>query len=226
MSICGVVFDLDGTLVYYSIDRDKLRNELLRVLHSNDIPIESFRKLSSIWSIIKCFHYLAERMGLSTDDRRRILSKLYNVIEEFEFDAASRLELIPGALKTLEYVKYMGFKCGLYTLCGRRPTLKVLKRFNLMRFFDAIVTRDDVANVKPHSEHLLKVISELNVKPSEVIIVGDSVLDAECAKSIGAIFIGVKTGIKSEDELRASGADYILDSVAELPSLLYLLRSI
>lgn len=223
MSIRGVVFDLDGTLVYYSVDREKLRSDLFNVLRSNNIPLDSFANLRSIWSIIKSFHYIAERRGLNSDVRERILSNLYSVIEKYELDAAERLSLIPGALTALKYVRDVGLKSALYTLCGRRPTLRVLERFDLMKFFDVIVTRDDVSNVKPHSEHLLKVVSMLNVKPSEIVVVGDSVLDVECAKNIGAIFIGVKTGVRSEVELRAYGADYIISSIAELPSLLYLL---
>lgn len=226
MRICGVVFDLDGTLVYYSVDRVKLRNELLSTLHSHGISLGPFLKLKGTWSIIKIFHYVAERKRLDKNERQNILSELYAIIEKYELDAAKRLSLIPGAVTALEHVKNMGHKSALYTLCGRRPTLKVLERFDLARFFDGIVTRDDVENVKPHPEHLLKAISLLNVKSREVVVVGDSVLDTECAKNIGAIFIGVKTGVRSEAELRASGADYILNSVAELPSLLYLLSSV
>jgi len=226
MNICGVIFDLDGTLVYYSVDRNKLRSELLNRLRLYNIPLSSFLRLKSIWSIIKNFYYIAESNGLDNGERRRILFELYSIIEKYELDAAKKLSLIPGALTALKYVRNMGYKSALYTLCGRKPTLKVLERFDLMKFFDAVITRDDVENVKPHPEHLLKAISILNVKPREVVVVGDSVLDAECAKNIGAIFIGVKTGVRSEAELRASGADYILNSVSELPSLLYLLSSI
>lgn len=62
---------------------------------------------------------------------------------------------------------------------------------------------------------------------SETLIVGDSLADLLAAKQLGCRFAGVLTGLsgkKARGELEASGADYILDSVAEVEDLVLGLR--
>jgi Predicted phosphatases len=56
----------------------------------------------------------------------------------------------------------------------------------------------------------------------ETLIVGDSLADLLCARQIDCRFAGVLTGLsgkKARAELEAHGADYILDSVADIPAL-------
>ncbi|GGL53503.1 HAD family hydrolase [Sporolactobacillus putidus] len=62
---------------------------------------------------------------------------------------------------------------------------------------------------------------------SETLIVGDSLADLLAAKQLGCRFAGVLTGLsggKARGELEAHGADYILDSVAEVKDLVLGLR--
>lgn len=57
----------------------------------------------------------------------------------------------------------------------------------------------------------------------ETLIVGDSLADLLCARQIGCRFAGVLTGLsgkKARSELEANGADYILDSIADVPDLI------
>ncbi|WP_100487373.1 HAD family hydrolase [Sporolactobacillus pectinivorans] len=57
---------------------------------------------------------------------------------------------------------------------------------------------------------------------NETLIVGDSLADLLCARQIGCRFAGVLTGLsgkKAREELEANGADFILDSVADIRDL-------
>ncbi|TGA97214.1 HAD family hydrolase [Sporolactobacillus shoreae] len=57
---------------------------------------------------------------------------------------------------------------------------------------------------------------------SETLIVGDSLADLLCAKQLGCRFAGVLTGLsgkKARGELEAHGADFILDSIADIKDL-------
>ncbi|MCL1631152.1 HAD hydrolase-like protein [Sporolactobacillus sp. CPB3-1] len=58
----------------------------------------------------------------------------------------------------------------------------------------------------------------------QTLIVGDSLADLLCAKQIGCRFAGVLTGLsgqKARTELAANGADFILDSVADIKDLVF-----
>ncbi len=54
-----------------------------------------------------------------------------------------------------------------------------------------------------------------NIEPGEVIVVGDTPLDVDAAKAVGAVSLGVASGKYSMDELRRAGADLVLASLDE-----------
>jgi phosphoglycolate phosphatase len=60
----------------------------------------------------------------------------------------------------------------------------------------------------------------MQLNPTEVIVVGDSIIDIIPALALNAFPVAVKTGVRGEDELRAAGAKIVLNSVAELPNWL------
>jgi phosphoglycolate phosphatase len=51
--------------------------------------------------------------------------------------------------------------------------------------------------------------------PQRVLVVGDTPNDIAAAHAAGAIAVGVASGHSSEEELRRSGADYVLGSLLE-----------
>jgi phosphoglycolate phosphatase-like HAD superfamily hydrolase len=53
----------------------------------------------------------------------------------------------------------------------------------------------------------------------EVWVIGDTVADIICGKSIGARTVGVRTGFAGEGELEASGADKVVDTLAEITNI-------
>ncbi|WP_326407516.1 HAD hydrolase-like protein [Sporolactobacillus sp. THM19-2] len=58
----------------------------------------------------------------------------------------------------------------------------------------------------------------------DTLIVGDSLADLFCARQLGCRFAGVLTGLsgqKAKPELEAHGADYILDSIADMEDLVF-----
>jgi phosphoglycolate phosphatase-like HAD superfamily hydrolase len=54
-----------------------------------------------------------------------------------------------------------------------------------------------------------------DIEPGEVIVVGDTPLDVDAAKAVGATSLGVASGTYSVDDLRLAGADLVLSSLRE-----------
>ena len=54
----------------------------------------------------------------------------------------------------------------------------------------------------------------------ECCYVGDSVLDVQMAKRAGIRVFSVGTGDNSQEELRAAGADWVVDNLSELKTKL------
>jgi phosphoglycolate phosphatase len=60
--------------------------------------------------------------------------------------------------------------------------------------------------------------------PASVIVIGDTPLDVECAHAHGCIALAVATGHHGMDELRAAGADVVLEDLSDPTPLFELMR--
>ena len=68
----------------------------------------------------------------------------------------------------------------------------VLEVFELMDFFDMVVSSLDVTRPKPHPESIHKILECFNIAPGQAIYVGDSLVDLQTAKASGVNFVGYR----------------------------------
>ena len=217
--IKAVIFDLDGTLARFNIDYKTVRVEVKSFLVREEIPASILSTRESIFEMLKkaeIFFKNNERRSSIKELRKKALM----IAEKYELEAAKKTSLIPGVKETLNTLKNMKLRLGLFTVNSRISVDYMLKRFNLTKFFEAIASRDDVENVKPNIEHLRMVLKALNVNPSETIVVGDGVSDMKCSNELNAIAVGLPTGLSSPKELINAGANYLITSITDLPTLI------
>ncbi len=112
------------------------------------------------------------------------------------------------------------YPLGVLTNRARREAYGFLDANDLRQYFDAVTTRQDIWRFKPHPEAVRRTARFLNVLPERVLMVGDLPVDMETAKRAGAQALGVLTGFATEVELRAAGADEVVQSVTEMERLL------
>lgn len=93
---------------------------------------------------------------------------------------------------------------------------------DIENFSDAYLPRDYVSQVKPHPDHLILALKEMKVnKPAYCLMVGDHLMDIEGGKRMGMKTAGVLTGKIKRLDFMEAGADYILDDVTAISSLLF-----
>ena len=220
MPVKAVIFDLDGTLIEFRFDYRVVRAEVKQFLVSSGFPPSLFSINESVFDMLKKVEVFMRNNGKSKDKIEEVREKALSIVEKFELEAVRQTSLIPGAQETLEELKRMNLKLGLFTLNSSNATMQVLKRFRLEDLFEAVVTRESVYRVKPDASHLQKVLMLLNVEPEGAVIVGDSVVDMKSAASLGAYAVGVTTGISTAKQLMNAGATCIITSLTDLPSLI------
>jgi HAD superfamily hydrolase (TIGR01509 family) len=125
-------------------------------------------------------------------------------------------QLVPGVDHCLETLIGLGCSVSVVSNNDRQNVLNVLTRFDLRRYFSTTVTADDVTNMKPHPEMVVKSAKEMHVRPSEMLVVGDSPGDGRAALLAGSPFCGVLTGVSEEQRLRKTGAELVLPSVCDV----------
>ncbi|MBA7546770.1 Phosphoglycolate phosphatase [subsurface metagenome] len=101
--------------------------------------------------------------------------------------------MVKGINQVLEYVKAKKLKQAIFTFNTRKNAKISLRTVNLTQFFELIVGRDNVNNLKPHPEHLTYICNKLKINPSEALVIGDSSRDIEAAINVGAYSIALNT---------------------------------
>jgi phosphoglycolate phosphatase-like HAD superfamily hydrolase len=136
---------------------------------------------------------------------------------------AGRGEICPGVAELLPRLAGRAdVRLGLLTGNTRRGAERKLAHFGLWDYFpvggfgDDHTDRDDVARsaVAAVSAHV-----GLAVDPAAVWVIGDTPLDVRCARAVGANAVVVATGWTPIAELHATGADVVLEHLADLAKL-------
>ncbi len=107
----------------------------------------------------------------------------------------------------------------LFTGRTRRELRHTLEHFGVTKLFKRVVTMDDVENLKPHPEGLLRLLN--GTDPKAAVYLGDNLDDALAAKRASIPFLGVLRHGSEAHRLRAAqlrrhGARIILHSTNEL----------
>lgn len=220
MTVKAVVFDLDGTLTSFNVDYKTVRAEVKSFLISGGMPPSTLSLNESVFEMLKKTEIFLKNNNKPKKAMEEIRKRALAIAEKYELEAAKDTKLLPRVLETLKTLKKMNLKIGLCTVNGEKSVIYILQRFKIAEFFNAIIPRNKVKLVKPHTDHLEATLEALEVSTDEVIVVGDGTGDMRSAKELKAIAVGLPTGVSSSKELIGSGANYIITSVADLPTLI------
>ncbi|MCA9906247.1 MAG: HAD family hydrolase, partial [Anaerolineae bacterium] len=59
-----------------------------------------------------------------------------------------------------------------------------------------------------------------NIQPQQVIVIGDTPADVQCARALGAVAVAVRTGYCEPGELEASTPDFLIDNLTQFAQVL------
>ena len=218
MKVKAVIFDLDGTIVDFNLDYKASRAEIIQLLIEEGFPKSIFSTNDNLFDILsKAEIFLKNhRKERKVEEIRK---SIFSIAERYEMEAARTTSLIPGILEALKALRKMKLKLALFTVNGKNSVNHILRTFNLKRYLDAVITRDDVLMVKPNPVHLKTALNALKVKPKEAIVVGDSVWDMKSARALEVFAVGTTTGVASQHELTNAGAHCIVSSPTDVITL-------
>jgi len=223
--IKAVIFDLDGTLKEFNLDIKACRTKIVSLLTQRGFSRSLFSLNETAFDmLVKVKKYLTAK-GMEKQEFAKIKDMIFSVVEDFELEAARTAKIFADIPETLKALRDMKLEIALCTISSEKATSYILKRFHLEQFFDAVITRDSVFEVKPHPKHLEAALDALKVRSQEAVLVGDSVKDIECAIQLNVLAVGVTTGLSSIEELTCSGAHYIASSANDIPILIQKLNS-
>ena len=128
--------------------------------------------------------------------------------------------LFPHVRTTLQQLHALGY---VLTVASSRSSASLREFLTEMEVIDCIsfiLGADDVRHAKPDPEPVLLTLSACGVPAAEALVVGDMPVDILMGARAGAKTCAVTYGNASADDLRAAGADVLIDDFAQLLSLL------
>ncbi|MFQ6073964.1 MAG: HAD family hydrolase [Candidatus Bathyarchaeia archaeon] len=218
MRIKAVIFDLDGTIADFNLDYKASRAEILQFLREEGFPQSLFSINDNLFEILNKAEIFLKNHR-KEKQVEKIKRSIFSIAEKYEMEAARTTNILPGIREALKALRKMKLKLALFTVNGKNSVNYILRTFNLKRYFDAVITRDDVLMVKPNPVHLKTALNALEVKPKETVVVGDSVWDMKSAQALKVFAVGTTTGIASQRELANAGAHCLISSPTDIITL-------
>jgi len=214
-AIKAVIFDFDGTLAVLNIDFSAMRERVFGLMRRSGIEETAIREKYLLEIIDEVYKMLWKK---NPSGAEIFYQESHDILHEVEMKAAGKGRLIPGAGEALKGLREKGIKVGIITRNCEDAVRKVFPEIN--DFCDIFVSRNSVKKVKPHPDHLTRVMDSLKVSGEEAMMVGDHIIDIQAGKRVGMKTIGVLTGRTKKEEFEKAGADCILRDASEVCELL------
>jgi HAD superfamily hydrolase (TIGR01509 family) len=97
----------------------------------------------------------------------------------------TQLTATPDITDFLRRLKQDSYRLGLVTSDYRATCHQILTRLGLASWFDALITRDDVARIKPAPDAYLLGLKRLNLSANTTIVIEDSETGLQAAVGAG-----------------------------------------
>ena len=209
-----VLFDLDGTVLKNTYNAKEAKIALIKRIAELGLDVRGITVDDTVATMMQQAEGQVEKEGkLSRESLRK---NLCMVLDKFDIEALSESELTKGAQHVIGELKKTGIKVGLVSNSGSKGVKLAFKKFGIQKFFDVVVTRDDVKRIKPNGECITRALSALGYNPSDAAYVGDSWIDVTAAKDAGVMAIAIAGGVSPKEKLLQASPDKIIHSLDEL----------
>lgn len=205
----GLIFDIDGTLTS--------TNELIFAAF-NHITLRYMNKSMTPPEIISLFGPTEDQIieNWFEVNHQEVKDDYYS----FYTDNHHLADVYPGIKELLAFLKSKNVLLSIYTGKGRSAALITLKKLDILKYFDMVITGSDVKEHKPSAEGILAFIDRFKIPKEKVLMIGDAPADIKAARSAGVKAASVVWDSYAKKEVLELGSDYIFYSVDELHKFL------
>ena len=208
MSLKGVIFDIDGTLVD---SNDAHAQSWVDTFAEADyeVPFEVVRPLIGMGAD----KLLPKTIGIRHDSEegKKLLKRRSEIFRERYLP---RLRPFPGARALVLRVRDDGLKAIVATSAKDEELKALLKAAEVDDLMQERATSSNAKRSKPDPDIVEAAIDESGVPASKAVMIGDTPYDVEAATRAGVRIIGFRSG--GWDDASLKGAAQIYDGPADL----------
>ncbi|MDR1976370.1 MAG: HAD family hydrolase [Campylobacteraceae bacterium] len=187
-----LLFDMDGTVI----------DSTEAIMESFDAAFRAFGMGSDrLCNVSALIGYPLDEMFVKLGVERARAQEFVGAYKaHYRTVARQKTNLINGSKEAVEEA-YKFARLGVVTTKTSLYTKEILDHFDILKYFDTVVGREDVAHPKPHPEGILKALALMDVKKEGAWMIGDTILDLGAGKAAGVDSIGVLCGYGKKEDL-------------------------
>jgi phosphoglycolate phosphatase len=224
LPVRAVAIDLDGTMLDTIEDLATAVNLMLGDLGLPSLELEQVRTFVG--------------KGLANLVQRSLRASLRREPDDAECERAMQVyvghydrvngdttTIYPGVREGLDALAAAGYTLACITNKSARFTGPLLERIGFARYFSLVVSGDTLPKKKPDPLPLVHAAEKFGVPTHEMLMIGDSLNDAQAARSAGCPIFCVTYGYNEGHDVRTLDVDAIVPSLVEAAGLIRRIQS-
>lgn len=179
--IQGVIFDFDNTLYNYDLCNtralEKVFDNLTNFVQDKDVIVKEYQKLNSG---IKNSNTYSNKFNKSIYFKKLFenldidIVQLDITLKIYEQEFILNLKLFDGVKELLDLLVKNKIKIFLASNNVFSQQYLKLKELNILKFFNKIITSDEIGNEKPDEQFYINLIYKTGLNPENIIMIGDN----------------------------------------------------
>jgi phosphoglycolate phosphatase len=219
LRVKAVMIDLDGTLLDTIPDLAAAANLMLEALGRAPLDAALIRTF-----VGKGVPNLVKRTLAGDIDGEVDSALLERALPLYErcYDSVNgrHTTVYPGVIEGLDRLRELHFELACVTNKSARFTQPLLEHMKLSEYFSEVVAGDTLPKKKPDPAPLIHACAQFGIAPSDMLMIGDSVNDAQAARAAGCPVFCVPYGYNEGRDVRELDVDAIVASIVEATGLI------
>lgn len=190
----GAIFDMDGLMI-----------------DSESVYQKYWHQLAEENGIVLGEHFIRDIAGTSGEKRSEIIERYFHVEDGTELFREEKRRTLqemehyvpvkPGLIELLEYFKAHGIRMAVASSSAESIILHNLKQTDTEKYFDAIVSGEDIPFSKPEPDIFVKAANRLHIAPGDCYVFEDAINGIKAAHRAGACAIMIPDMLEPSEDI-------------------------
>lgn len=203
----GIIWDWNGTLLNDTELCVRTMNEMLLERNLQQLSVAKYKEVFSF--PVKDYY---QKIGFDFANEPFEIPALEFI--DLYNSRVSSCKLHENAITALKYFQSIGIRQLILSAMKQDALDQCLAQHQIGRFFEHVSGLDN-HYAASKLENGQRLISELNLNPEELVLIGDTVHDFEVASNLGTQCILIANGHQSREILETTGVQ-VIDEIGQL----------
>jgi HAD superfamily hydrolase (TIGR01509 family) len=206
-----IIFDYDGVIIDSELSCFKFYQERLKDYDIN-IPNNFFKYKASKKSMF-FFKDLASKLNIEMNDE--FIKQIINEKRQsFLKNPEKYICLMNGVIEFLDKLTCLKIKLCIASQNEKDFIQSTLELFNLEKYFLFFISHEDLTNLRPHPEIILKALDKANIPSNETVLIDDSISGIIAGKRAKVSTIGILGSVSKKEMIKVT-PDSIIKGYSE-----------